>query len=445
MDYFRLASDCFLVEGKDDAALYDIHAGRLYTLDRELHHLLRRCEDNLPFASDGGARGILESMEALGLGSFHSAPTYIDKFLLRQPVEWMGMCSRRPGYFRVDWSITNSCDLKCGLCGAGSHVLTWQACQSCARRNLDTATSWAPAQPSDFVTELAVLGIRLLHIRGGNPLLRWDYLQRTAEAVRRQSIALLITTPGTGQHTNKILALCAGGPVRLNLVMFGVTNRDVTAATGRRGLLRRQLCLGDTLVAAGLPFFLTFVLRPESRNQRASMAAFARERWDVEPSFAEMLPRSETAAAARLSHVSQTTKPLAPWRSIEEFFSRVQCNTCTFGNFEVSADGKLRACAGLEQIHGDVAAEGLSRALAGGGLDEVWALDKSKIAPCRDCALRYACADCSAFELAGAADPAAKNAYCPHHPARGEPRACDKNWSAGDFVQLLDSSSLAQN
>jgi len=435
MRYFRLATDCYLIEGEVDAAIYDLSRRRLWLLDDRAHALLRRCEDNhpLPDALPEAEQACLDALQEAGAGYFDDRPAYVDKLLLHQPIEMTGIASAPPAFSRADWAITGACDLGCAFCPAGSGDLAWLGCETCLRRAGGAAAPWVPHDLERFAGELELLGVKVLHLRGGNPLLEWDYLQRIVQAVRGSPLGLLISTPGTGQEPERILALCEGGCVRLNVVLFGIREEATRTVCGAGGAQAQAAPLLDAFAGAGIPCYITFLLTADTRADWPEMSDYAVSRWGIRPRAAEIY-RREAPPGGRLRHVGEQVKPLRAWQSAEEFFFRVTANPCAHGRFEIGIDGKVRCCPAFEQVCGDVAGDGLRRALAGDSLYDAWALSKNKIEPCKRCALRYACLDCSAFEIAGQSDPAIKAAYCPYDPEPGPARAWERDWGEPDFV-----------
>ena len=438
MRYFRLATDCFLVEGDHDAAIYDTQGRRLYLLDARAHELVRQCEDNVPL-EDATPLSIdlLRVLQQKGVGFFDSQPAFVDKFLLHQPVEWMGMALQPPAFNRVDWSITNRCELGCSFCGQGDEVIGWLSCLTCTRRQKTLAHPWRPQEPAQFVGQIASLGARLLHLRGGNPLLEWDMVQEIAGAIDSTSLELVITTPGTGQQIVKVAALSHRDRVRLNLVMFGTDEATTRAACARPGIFEQQQALIEHLLQEQAHFSVTFVLTASTHRRRQEIERFFRQQWGLPVSFAEVHFRQTLATGIRLSHVDEHSKPLVEWRSVDEFHFRVRHNSCLFGNLEIGADGAIRSCAGMGRVHGSVSENGLRSALAGDTLYRLWNLDKGQIEPCSHCALRYTCTDCAAFEISGQDDASIKRAYCPRDPTRDAPRPSEKYWPNSGFVYVV--------
>lgn len=449
MKYFRLSPDCFLVEGRKDAVIYDVPRSRVFVLDGRAFELLRSCEDNQPLDDrlEGTELRFLEQLRDERLGSFESEPCFVDKLLLRAPVEWRGFCMQPPDFHKVDWAFTSGCDLDCGFCGRPGETVSWQSCLTCVRQVPPGAPAWWPADLDGFVDGLAGLGAPVLNLRGGNPLHAWERLQAVLRsAARHPGITVVVTTPGTGQPIERVVELARRERVRLNLVFLGPDRESVAAACGDGAVFDHQTALIDALEEAGAVYFVNVLLSAATRGRRGEITRLFQERWGASPAFGEVLLRGECGEGFRFSHVGEKQKTLSPWRSMEEFYFRVKTNTCLQGTLQIAADGRVRPCAGIDRAFGDVGRDGLREALADDRLYELWELDKGQVKPCDGCALRFACADCTTAELPpenGAGDGAGcgdlKHAYCDFDPDReGEgARAYTWSWSPPEFVRTL--------
>jgi radical SAM protein with 4Fe4S-binding SPASM domain len=436
VDFFRLMPDCFLVDGARDGALYDVTGRRLFLLTETARRVLSHCERNQPLSDlqdFDRARKFLDRVQRLGLGSFDSAPAYVDRLLLTSPVK--GRLFERPFYRKVDWSLTSTCDLNCYFCPRDGAGLSWQACQTCVRRLCRSGGAYRQEEIGRTVDQVSDLGVPILHLRGGNPLADWKRLEQVMEAAGRRQLLLVITTPGTGQDEARLADLCRIPHVRLNLVMFGPDEDSSLAACRRAGVYGIQARLLDRLKTEDLPFFVTFLLCGATAHTRSGILTQARERWGAIPSISEIYTRIESKAGHRFTHVSSGSKPLLGWDSPSGFFARMQSHSCLSGTFEISAEELVYPCAGLDAICGSARERGLREALAADGLYEWWRRSKEDLATCRRCALRLACADCAAAEQAGEAVPGLKSSYCPFDPDGGH-RACAQVWDHSGFAEF---------
>jgi radical SAM protein with 4Fe4S-binding SPASM domain len=189
------------------------------------------------------------------------------------------------------------------------------------------------------------------------------------------------------------------------------------------------------LQAEGLPFFVTFLLCGATAASRSEISGRAWELWKAKPSFAEIYTPEEADAALRFTHISSAGKSLVGWHSPPGFYSRVQWNTCLYGTFEISADGCVYPCAGLDAICARTEGFDLRSALAADSLYEWWQRNKESLDGCKRCALRLACADCTAAELAGVERPELKSSYCPYDPD-GKRRVYEYAWHQTGFADF---------
>ena len=242
----------------------------------------------------------------------------------------------------------------------------------------------------------------------------------------------MVSTPGTGRPVADVVALYRYRRLRLNVVLTGNTDDGFCGAPLRIG--QRELL--DELSRRELGLSIAVVLPRDQRSEREAVADFVRRHWNTNPTFAELCP-NEGGTGGGCRGPQDDSKRLTAWRSAEDFFFRVQGNTCLHGGFELSADGHVWPCGGIDRECGAVVGGDLRQALINGSLYDMWTLTKDGIDPCRSCALRYACSDCTAAELAGAGSRDARIPYCSFDPA-GATRACDGNWSADPgFVSIL--------
>lgn len=442
MTYFHLAADCFLVEGVKDAALYDITGRRLFLLDEAAHAILSKCENQSLLEAawlDPNGMPLLHILAGEGLGSFHAAPAYIDKLLPNAPIGWRGFSLRPPPFRKLDWSLTDECDVACDFCPRAESDLCWQACTGCLRRTAPSgATATLPADVESIVDQIAALGVLGVHIRGGNPLLEWERLDAVLRAsARHPNFRVMVTTPGAGRPVEDIAGLYRYAHFGLNIVMFAIPGQNGGHASSL-DLLAEQLNLADELKRRGLRFSVTYLLRDASPQTREAIECFAQKRWKVQPRYSEI--HTKSAEHSSFSHINSKGKPLTLWRSIENFYFRVGWSTCLFGACEIAADGTIYPCAGLDKAAAEIAGGQLRPALGKDSIFDWWKSSKNDVGPCNRCALRYACADCRAAELV--ASPVVGARWCPFDPD-GDVRACQSKWDHSGFVYVLSAGGEA--
>ncbi len=437
-NFFRLDSDCFLIEGARDAALYDVTGGRFYLLDEEARAALRKCESNSPIdcsCQQERDRMFLEFLCAEGLGFFYDSPVYVDKFVAPAKLRLFDQPLVRPQYRFVDWTITQSCDVNCSHCPAEPDGLSWQTCLTCLRKPAVTENTEIFEHTSDIVEQIAELGISRLHIRGGNPLMAWDRLiSIIREAERYPKLIVIVTTPGTGCSINDLVELCSRPHVRLNLTLFAV---DVQAAKSSCGeeVMAYQFALLRELTQHKVRFSVTLLLNGRTCRRREVSSNFLSENWHRKPRIAEIYTAKEAQAGVSFSHIRSRGRLLSCWRSRDELYARAFFSTCLFARFQINFDGSVSPCAAIGDHCGQIVGGDLRAALKGETLYDWWAFSKRDVQPCSKCALRYLCLDCAAAEVKCKKENSSGAHFCSFNP-EGTVRAFQIHWDHAGFAKF---------
>ena len=288
------------------------------------------------------------------------------------------------------------------------------------------------------VKQLVNLNVETIVVRGGDPFLAMDRLMELRAAVlRRSRLTLVVASSGIARATDEILDFLDSPRVRLLLILFGPDAETTHAVTRCARVHAAQRALLDGLQERRLAFHATMLLTEATRERHEEIAEWWRQRWNVRPQLAECYDREVLRGGGRFVIAQPGAKRLAPWISSREFFWRLQNKPCLYGQFEIDFDGRIRPCPGLPDVCGEIRNGDLRGALSDRILyDHWWSMDKSRVEPCMNCGLRFACNDCASIEMLGAADPGIKRAYCSYDPDSDE-RALDRAWSPPDFVKVL--------
>ncbi|GIW56043.1 MAG: hypothetical protein KatS3mg082_2447 [Nitrospiraceae bacterium] len=428
--YFRLSADCFLVEGAHDAALYDVFGKRLFLLDEESHRLLRQCEENVQLDWEYLPKRtveLLQWMQTEGLGFAEEAPAFIDRFMTHCPVTLRGIVQKPPDFRQLDLSISSECGNGCPFCPATGEDEQWQTCITCLRgtetgrraRPLDDATR--------LVEEAAELGFTRIHLRGGDPLREWDWVQTALRAVERQeNLLMLVTTPGTSRSLDETVQLGAHPRVYLNVVLI-----NPGAAEGAQ---RVPLDLLHALKRERIGFSVTALLSEASGATAKSVEGWAAETLGRKPRFAAIRRGGAASPGAYFPEQNPSGRMLSRWRDADDFFSRIKRCTCLHGRVQLNSDGSLQPCQGIGLKYGTWQQGGLAEGLRNEAVYDWWERDKNSSSACRQCAVRYACMECAAVVFGDST-----KRFCSFDP-NGEKRAAEYPWQHDGFVYRIKTT-----
>ena len=213
--------------------------------------------------------------------------------------------------------------------------------------------------------------------------------------------------------------LAPAARLKFNVTLMGASGEDYERVSGRGSVWEDVLANIDTLKAAGYAesgrLTLTLLLTPATRRRKNEIMTFVSERWGLVPGVAEAYPYPLAPSEERpsFSHVEARIKPIAPFRDVGEFFFRAYNNTCLHGAVDLGVDGSFRPCGWIDEVFGHWPADSLHTAMSKPQPYYYWELTKESIEGCRDCALRFACTDCTVAELDGQALLGIKGMYCP--------------------------------
>jgi MoaA/NifB/PqqE/SkfB family radical SAM enzyme len=429
--YFRLAADCYLVDGAKDSALYDVSRGHLLLLDENAAWILHQCEENQPLDSTWlkpvGLR-FLGELHARGLGTFEHTAVFVDKIQAHAVRPERASDPPRPR--RIDWQMTNRCDLGCKFCPRTGGQVVSQACVTCVRSHNASRSATSTVDPIAIVKDIAEMGGGVLHIRGGNPLLEWNGLRDVAVAAEPYSnVKITVTSPGSGCSIDKALLLCRTDNVRLNLVMFAIDARGAMGTCGQ-DVMRRQLTLADALHRQRRLFSVTFILTHATYEDRGRIRQFCRDRWQIRPTLA--LSYLVTNSVQSRDH-AMLMRRIVPPRSIESFYRRQTALDCLSGICEIGVDGGLYPCAGVDRRCGQLSTGEPLMSITSGALDDFWNFTRRDVEPCKRCALRYACLSCAGVMRFVEGQSYHATVGCPFDPD-GDVRAYHMPWQHSGSV-----------
>jgi radical SAM protein with 4Fe4S-binding SPASM domain len=407
--FFRLRDTVRLVPGARCAALYDLGAGHVYSVDargRALLESLGRGDTIEEAARSSGVdlgrgRDFLRRLASSELGTFTEAG----------PPE-NGMPWPAPPPRRIDtlWlEIDPRCNLACAHCYApqapgGNDTLP-------PERWTELVREAARTDPPPFVSLI-----------GGEPLL-FEGLFPLIEHAREAGIARIeVFTNGTLLEKTHAEFFRARG-VCAAVSVYGPAPDVHDAVTGVRGSFARTMRAVRLLREAEVPVRGAAVFSRINQDVFEETVAFleatfpGENRWDaVRPAGRGedegMAPSWETGRG----RCSAGFEHRGPAFLAKAFHG----NSCWFGKAAVTSSGDVLPCVMARgDVCGSVAESSLASVIEGGPLRRLWDLSRDRIETCRDCEYRYVCRDCRVLARAGGRPLHARGA-CAYDPYRGE-------------------------
>jgi MoaA/NifB/PqqE/SkfB family radical SAM enzyme len=227
MEYFSLYSHCYLRLGDKKAAIYDVFGKRIFWAEKAADIALLR----------GSRRA--ESMEEISASSktdkaaLYSAALFYRRADLGEIYDSPRVSAKyRPfvhnylettfGYYRplgvTTLEVSSQCPKRCGFCRPENRLATSEC--ACGIYSSDTRISY---DIQETLRHLAIAGVGLLELMGGDPYMNREDLERIIRAAKRFSIPVKIKTTGIPLDRTDMLFL-KKNDVSLALTLVNLPN-----------------------------------------------------------------------------------------------------------------------------------------------------------------------------------------------------------------------------
>lgn len=422
--YFRLFPHCEMICGPRRAVIYDICRGELFHLNEIQSLVLDQCEKNTPIDEVTGVNvedvlSTLSEATKLQIGMFYEGPVYVEKFQLNSSLELPGLLEPPPILREVYLQIASDCNLKCKFCGQ-SAALPWLGCNSCLR--------WSPCDGTQImdiesiqkiVDELSELEVMNFHLSGGNPLLHKELLKNTVEQIRNQQhfpVGILIHTNGTG-FDEDFLTFAREANLSFVFSLFGDSAEDYDHLCGNAAAFEVAQTAIRTCLDYKIPFAICVVLPQHDSSLWTTRRDAAVSLGSQQVLFTEFVTR-EGGHVLPVSSVP-TNEPREQIFQRDYYFFRKRFNICLSGIMAIDSQLGLHPCPMIMEQVVNLRSTSIRNVIKEGKLKPYWRYTKSHVPVCKECELRFLCADCSVVERQSENEPELRNAICGYNPITG--------------------------
>lgn len=394
MKHYCISDHCRWVKGRSGSAIYDLHYGRVYSLNPDGTQLLGMALADQPLPED---ISFLDSLEKDGLLNDHSCIIVEKKIKPSVRYAWL--------------ELTNRCNCRCLHC-YGAFGLP---CESEISTEL-TTDEW-----KKVLDHLRSLGCESLQFIGGEPLIHPGFceLLRYASGKGFKRIDIFTNAYLLSEEIADLIAE-VGASVRISLYGYDAQSHD--AITQHPGSFARLNHSVDLLLQRKVSVSMAVVLMRENQH------ILPRIREYIE---GKGLPFSGFDIVRTVKHSPQASHAVSdpdiirkrmicrPSFKTSDFSFAVnhQWNSCWYGKFSITAQGNVIPCIFARDLScGNIRTDdwaGIREKLLG-----YWRITKDRVEGCRDCEYRYACDDCRPLAMGDGDGLYAKYPRCLYHPDR---------------------------
>lgn len=383
--YFRLHKHCHIVEGAKRGAIYNVHSGKVLSINRGALELITECQtaqlEDLMDISDPANQIFLKFLNDLvskELGSMYILePDYpedpaVDPALQRdeETLEFLWL------------ELTSNCNNRCLHCYATSGP-----CQTPDKVPLERWLS--------LITEARQLGATAIQLIGGEPLFYPQWRQLVEKASSEGYDFIEIFTNAT-TITDDDIEFFKQHNVHIATTIYADNAVVHDQITLNPGSFAKTFGNIKKILAASLPLRIaSIIMKPNEQEVDNIMKLCGELGVEVNPpDVVRPTGRGDDKDLLPLAYRKPPIKP--PFHTDSQSFSRAAAfHPCLSGKLAITSDGDVIPCIfARNQICGNVLQDSLPAIVNGENMQNCWHTTKDKVEKCKDCEYRYACGDC---------------------------------------------------
>lgn len=391
-NYFRLYEECYLVNGEEQACIYDLFNEKVFHLDMELKNILIMAENNKSLNEISKELGIkreeleekLKRIEANQVGGFYVNPPFIEKVTLHPSWKDNLFFKLPPQLNRAFIELNSECNENCFFCDSKRYSLRFR-CMGCRKRKIDskrvTIEKW-----KEYLEQLYVLEIRELYITGGNVFLEIDKLKEIIGFSKKLGFRNITVVSGI-KDMNAMIQLgdMAHG---VRFIMQRYLDEDYMKQIENDPIINYLGCLEKS------HYLFVFILDYHNKHLVNDIATRLLRNLGKGSFYFDYLLDFENMTDEQLKEIKFTGDRI----TLTDFSIRTKFNPCLKSTISITADGVITTCPGLREY--PLSENGtLMEAVASDNLKKYTTLNCNKIEPCNKCEYRYLCNDCRYIEI----------------------------------------------
>lgn len=402
--FFRLNSLTQLILGKN-VCIYNLKDNVVYIIENEIGDFIKYCEENNPVEDHWlytnnrqYTEKILKKMIDLKLGYISNKKIHIEKFKYNASEKLMSLMQLPPTFNKVIINYSSKCNLNCNFCKKKSFK-NWQGCESCFERNY-TESDISDEEVLEIVDKVKRLNINELLIKGGNPLIKIELIDKIASKfVNQNNFKLRIISNGLDINYKSLYKLLKYNFVELQLVIFGVSEflSKYSFDSYHTNIIIEQTKLMDKFIKENINFRITFQILKQNHNYAKETINYINQKYNKMIIASNIV---DDKSLEKLSFINNGNKHIPRLIHPSYYFWNKSHNKCMYGTFYIDSNRQLSPCSEVTDSIGNIGVNGehLYDVLASLDLYEYWDKTKDDTDNCKECSLRYFCADCFEFE-----------------------------------------------
>jgi MoaA/NifB/PqqE/SkfB family radical SAM enzyme len=377
--YFFLKSDCFLITGAVNAAIYQLCSGDVYSIDLAGRKILEQTEQGITISTiQQHAKEVLDKteileylakIESMQLGDFSHKPVPPTKREIPKVSFGLG---------KLWLELTERCNLKCIHCYADASP----------RRQ---SGNLSPERWEALISEAADLGASWIQFIGGEPLLygKVNLLRLISKARKAQFGYIEVFTNGS-LLDDEFIDFFADNGVRVALSLYSRRPEIHDSVTQVPGSFQSVMKNVEKLHQRGVPFRVSMVVMKQNREYVEETLKWIRTSFEDSPICADIIRCTPGGRDHMMNLLTPDlwtqrvrAEPMFPKIPFETFIRNRIGHPCWSGGICINSYGKVFACIMERTLAlGDVSQSPLSEIVTGEKVQRIWGLSKDHLEVC---------------------------------------------------------------
>lgn len=387
--YFRIFEECFFVYGRfNQAAIYNVLDGNVYTIAGKQALIVSLCEKNMPIEniaretsiSTNEIMDILSKMKENNIGTFFSKPTYIEKLVIDRKWQENSFLKEPPKIMMAYLVLNSTCNQDCKYCN--KNYVRKYSCIGCFRSKLPESRT-SIQQYKSALDSLSKLNTEQIYFTGGDLLENYDENIELIEYATSLKFKHIFVFIGGNRKIceNKLEKI-----TELGVHIFLCVEVEKSNTLDDYLLLRNNCLHNSYSIMLTFPENITY-------DECNKIAQDFKNKYKPQQLFIDVAIKKEnifkSSNRRKMHNFSKT--------SINDFSFSLEYSKCMYGMLTIYNNGKLGVCPRMSDIPLGNISE-MVECLKKDSIGYFWKRTKDTIKTCSECHLRYICDDCRYLE-----------------------------------------------
>jgi len=400
--YFYLKKHCYLLNGKNRSAIYDLLNKRLYSIDLEIGKLLDKLQNSNSKIKDVSLNNkyniteiykYLSKLIDIGGGNFFKNRVVIEK--LRPSVTKKRIFDMHGNWSlnRIYLEIENKCNLECIHCIKNIK----DRCSSCCLFSQKTKKDSHLCMDDYYkaLNDAKLFNCQEVIIIGGEPLLSKNKFISISEYIRKLEIPNIILYSNGLLLDKYLMNFLKNNRIAWKSNLFSINSTIHDKITQKNGSCDAQVAKIKSALEMGIRLIINIEIMKVNQDYVNETIHFLNNLGIKEITYNFVTTKEDGYWPDLYTDHIVINRDHLNGVSKNDFFNNRDCNSCWSGQLAITIDGKILPCnMARNEIITSIKNMTIQKLLVRNIVKKYWEFTKDQVEGCKTCEFRYACFSC---------------------------------------------------